>query len=92
MVFATALASIVLPVPGKSSSSRWPSATRQVEGQPHLVRLAEHGDGDVVDHRLEDLAEARHVVLGMHHGRLDAVLPHGHALMLVVTTARPPGH
>src|SRR6476659_5508807 len=30
MVAASALASVVLPVPGTSSSSRWPSETRQI--------------------------------------------------------------
>ena len=47
MVLANALASDVLPVPGTSSSSRWPPVSRQVRASSTVRRLPQHRDLDV---------------------------------------------
>ena len=53
MELAIALASEVFPVPGKSSSSRCPSETRQVSARRTMCCLAEHGLLDVRYQRAE---------------------------------------
>ncbi len=54
MVLATALASIVLPGARVALEQQVAVGDHAGQREPHLVRLAEHGDSDVVDASLED--------------------------------------
>ena len=55
--WAIALASEVLPTPGTSSISRWPSASRQTSAHPHDVGLAADERLDVPREVVESLGE-----------------------------------
>ena len=60
---AIALASVVLPMPGTSSISRWPSANRQVSARLDRLGLALEDRLDVGCHRVEPVGEPGGVAL-----------------------------
>ena len=68
---AIARASEVLPVPGKSSSSRWPSLKQRDEAEADDEGLAEQHLLDVRDEAAEDLREPGGLFGG--HGHLGDV-------------------
>ena len=75
---AIALASIVLPTPGTSSISRWPSAIKRDQGQSDLVVLAADDLLDVVLERVELLGEGLQIArlfAKLHHDILPSVRP-----------------
>ena len=67
-VAASARASCVLPVPGKSSRSMCPSRQQAGQGEPRDVLLAEHGPLDVADELVEGVREPGHLLLRDAHG------------------------
>ena len=65
---ASARASDVLPVPGTSSSSRCPSASRQMHGVANDLGLALDGDADVAAQPLDVVGDAADGLLRRGHG------------------------